>query len=149
MESPKKKGGEIYTDPENMYDLDGAHSVKTLSERPGSGYGGSPGAPTFKVGTGQKPARVKEGGKVTLDGKDDGSMSDLSTLSKDQLIALLRKKATLGDNHKGSAPKERDAEGFHSDSSDKESGSSGSDGSSSASSSGVEEVGGENGTNGG
>ncbi len=144
MESPKKKGGEIYTDLENMYNLDGTLSVKTLLERPGSGYGGSPGAPTFKVGTGKKPAQAKEGKVVDLDGSDNDSMSDLSTLSKDQLIVLLHKKATLGVNHKGFTPKEREAERSHSDSSDKESDSSRSDESSSASSSSVEAVGGEN-----
>ena len=53
MDSPKKKKGkQIYTDPENLYDLDGTHSVKTISAKPCEDkvYGGTPGAPAFRVG---------------------------------------------------------------------------------------------------
>jgi hypothetical protein len=138
MDSPKKKQGTAtYTDPENIYDLDGTHSVKTMTERPGSAYGGSPGAPTFKVGGNEKQQGgegSKEGDAIEVNSDSDDDMSALSSLSKDELIARLRK-ATVSSQPTGSAP----ASGKRrprSDSSDDEEGSSSSDSSSGSSSSG-------------
>ena len=142
--SPKKnKGDKIYTDPENVYDLDGTHSVKTIHERPGSGYGGSPGAPTFQVGGKQKQQASKEGGAIDVDAEDDDDMSALSNLSKEDLIARLRN-ASVSSQPMGSAPTSGTGRS-HSDSSDDGESSSSSDSSSGSSSSGSsgESVGGQ------
>ena len=138
MASPKKggrKGGDkVYTDPENIYDLDGENSVKTLSQKPGSRYGGSPGAPTFRVGQGKKAAQEKDGDVIDVDAGDDVSV--LSTLSREELIRRLRE-ANLESNQKGSAPNSAEDKRSQSESDSGEEGSS--DGGDTSSSSGSSE----------
>ncbi len=62
----KKKAAEKqYADPENIYKLDDEKSVDTIHPKSGSeekdtGYGGSPGAPAFKVGGKQRKKRSKK-----------------------------------------------------------------------------------------
>ena len=105
--APIKKGTTTYTDPKNIYNLDGTHSVKTMTDRPGSKYDGSPGAPTFQVGGQQKQQqggeRSKEGEAIEVGNDTDDNMSALSNLSKEELIARLRK-ASVSPQPTGSAP---------------------------------------------
>ena len=97
----QKEGGQNHVNPEHIYDLDGTHSVKSIRERPGKGkkYGGSPGAPAFKVG-GDK---TKQQDSVDIDNSDKEEEIDISALSRDELIARLQN-ATISGKHKGSAP---------------------------------------------
>ena len=46
-----------YASPENLYDIDGEHSVKTIHEHPGKGYAGTPGAATIDL---QRKPKHKE-----------------------------------------------------------------------------------------
>ena len=124
-------------DPENIYNLDDEHSVKTLSQKPRSQdpkYAGSPGAFTWQVG-GKPKQQVGKEAEETIDIDDDAGADatvDLNALSKDELIQLLRK-AKLSDTL-GSAPDTSDPKS-HSESSSSEGSSSDSDGSSSGTSS--------------
>ena len=97
----QKEGGQSHVDPEHIYDLDGTHSVKSIRERPGKGkkYGGSPGAPAFKVGGDKK----KQQDNVDIDNSDKEEETDISALSREELIARLQN-ATISGKHKGSAP---------------------------------------------
>jgi hypothetical protein len=131
----KKKGQPKYTDPENIYDLDGVHSVKTINQKPGSvkGYGGSPGAPTFQVGGNKKQPADKGGETIEIDDDVDDDMSALSNLSRDELIARL-KEARVSPKPTGSAP-DSGSKRSHSKTSGDEESSSSSDSSSDYSSS--------------
>ena len=66
-----------------------------MTDCPGSKYGGSPGAPTLQVGGHQKQQqggeRSKEGEAIEVGSDTDDDMSALSNLSKEELIACLRK----------------------------------------------------------
>lgn len=115
MDSPKKKKGkQTYTDPENLYDLDGTHSVKSISAKPRGDklYGGTPGAPAFRVGRKQKKQDGKAAKNINVDSDDDdvsnpsSSSDDISKLSKEELIQRLRN-ASVSTKPKGSAPKHR------------------------------------------
>ena len=90
MADKGRQGKKTYAAPEQLYNLDGAHSVNTIfgkeeeTNKEGKGYAGSPGAATINLGK-AKTAEV-------IDGDDDSDgMSALSELSKEDLIALLRK----------------------------------------------------------
>ena len=85
MADKNKREKKEYAAPEMLYDLDGEHTVKSLSERPGKGYAGTPGAATINL-RGHRNPEV-----VNLDKEDDDDMSALSTKSKEELIAILRK----------------------------------------------------------
>ena len=115
MDSPKKKKGkQTYTDPENLYDLDGTHSVKSISAKPRGDklYGGTPGAPAFRIGRKQKKQDGKAAESINVDSDDEdasnpsGSSDDISKLSKEELIQRLRN-ASVSTKPKGSAPKHR------------------------------------------
>ena len=132
MDSPQKKkgGGQNHVDPEHIYDLDGTHFLKSIRERPGKGnkYGGSPGAPTFKVGVEQKQKKTV----IELDNKEEAI--DLTKVSREELIARLQK-ASISEKCKGSAPISEN-ERSHSDSDEEESMLTGDDSDSSGNSSG-------------
>ena len=115
MDSPKKKKGkQTYTDPENLYDLDGTHSVKSISAKPRGDklYGGTPGAPAFRVGGKQNNQEGKTAESISVDSDDEdasntsGSSDDISKLSKEELIQRLRN-ASVSTKPKGSAPTHR------------------------------------------
>ena len=112
-----------------LYDIDGEQSVKTIHERPGKGYEGTPGADKLDLGS---KARDKTVIDVDLDG-DDG-LSQVSNMSREELIALVKQQAKISSDKRGSAPPSADDKS-HSSSSAEEDGSSGSDRSSSSSSS--------------
>ena len=97
----QKGGGLNHVDPEHIYDLDGTHSVKSIRERPGKGnkYGGSPGAPAFKVG---RDKTTQQDG-IDDDNSDEEEETNLAALSRDELITRLQN-ATISGKHKGSAP---------------------------------------------
>ena len=103
MDSPKKKkgGGRNHVNPEHIYDLDGAHSVKSIRERPWKGkkYGGSPGAPAFQVGGEKTPTKAS----IAIDDSGEDDEANFSTLTRDERIARLEK-ATISGKPKGSAP---------------------------------------------
>ena len=86
-----------------LYDIDAEQSIKTLNERPGKGYGGTPGAPTFDLRSSHKTGEV-----VNLaDGDDDAisTMSQLSSMSREELIQILCQKGKISlPSDKGSAP---------------------------------------------
>ena len=112
MDSPKKKKGkQTYTDPENLYDLDGTHSVKSISAKPRGDklYGGTPGAPAFRVGGKQKKQDGKAAESINVDSDDkdtsnpSGPSDDISKLSREELIQRLRN-ASVSTKPKGSAP---------------------------------------------
>ena len=94
--------------------MDNTHSVKTITAKPtkDAGYGGTPGAPAFRIGKQQQ--QDKEGAEsinVDSDKVDSASSSglssgDLSGLSRDELIKRLQH-ARLSSNSTGSAPKNR------------------------------------------
>ena len=131
-----KKGGEKkqYADPENIYKLDDERSVDTVRAKPGSskpkatGYGGSPGAPAFKVG-GKKGQEEDAIDTVDIDSDNEEEADKAATasdpfghLSRDELVEQL-KKATLSSKPTGSAP--NTGNGWdHSESSDEEGSSS-------------------------
>ena len=140
------KAGKTYTAPEYMYDLDGDHSVKTMSggKIKTNRYEGSPGAPTFQVGG---KARQEEDGKE--EGKDEvidvdadvDDISHLSEMSKDELLKLskeLLRKTRVSTKPPGSAPGKSDDQGSPSDSDSEVDSSSTGDGSDSVSGSSVE-----------
>ena len=155
MDSPKKKKGkQTYTDPENLYDLDGTHSVKSISAKPRGNnlYGGTRGAPAFRVGgdKNKKDGKATESINVDSDNEDasdpSGSSDDnLSRLSKEELIQRLRN-TSVSTRHKGSAPANRSRVPHSTMNPDHEASSSSSSSSSgSSSSSSVESVGGMSG----
>jgi hypothetical protein len=144
----KNKGGRrSFIAPEELFDLDDAGSVHSIRQKPGaklkatnSGYGGSPGAPTFQVG-GNKKHKGEEDVETVEINSDDGEKAgaaatapnNLEELSREELLELLRK-AKLSSQSTGSAPDS--GNGWdHSESSDEGESTSG-DGSSSESSSG-------------
>ena len=67
-DNAKKKGEQVCVDPETLYDLGGAHSVKYINTKPGQnntaskGHGGSPGAPIFQLGDKMKQQEKKTEG---------------------------------------------------------------------------------------
>ena len=77
-----------------------------MTDRPGIKYGGSPGVPTFQVGGQQKQQqggeRPKEGEAIEVGNDINDDMSALSNLSKEELIARLRK-ASVSPQPTGSA----------------------------------------------
>ena len=108
----KKKGKQTYTDPENLYDLDGTHSVKSISAKPRGDklYGGTPGAPAFRIGRKQKKQDGKAAKSINVDSDDEdasnpsGSSDDISKLSKEELIQRLHN-TSVSTKPKGSTPK--------------------------------------------
>ena len=81
-----------------LYDIDGEHSVKNIHGHPGKVYASTPGASTIDL---QRKPKSKE------DGVDDDSSeesSDLSNMSRYELIARLRKLGGIPDSDKGPAP---------------------------------------------
>ena len=155
MDSPKKKKGkQTYTDPENLYDLDGTHSVKSIRDKPRGDnvYGGTPGAPAFRVGREKKKQDGKVAGSINVDSDDEDAsipsgLSDdnLSRLSKEELIQRLRD-TRVSTRPKGSAPTNRSRVPHSTTNLDHEvSSSSGSSSSTSSSSSSAESVGSKSG----
>ena len=144
----KNKGGRrSFIAPEELFDLDDAGSVHSIRQKPGakpkatnSGYGGSPGAPTFQVGGNKKHKGEEDVEPVEINSDDDEKAGaaatapdNLEELSRKELLELLRK-AKLSSQSTGSAP--NSGNGWdHSESSDEGESMSG-DGSSSESSSG-------------
>ena len=107
--SKKSKEKQFFADPENMFDLDGEASVKSIHKRPGKnkGYEGSPGAPTFQVGRKKgsaSGAEVEEVEESSLEKSVDSQEKELSGLSREDLIARLLKKTRVDDQSLGSAP---------------------------------------------
>ena len=148
MEESPRKGRKAQAAPEYLYDLDGKHSVKTLSGRPSKTYEGSPGAPVFQVGGKARQAKQgksEESEPEVIDveeGEDfPDDLSQLSTMSKDELVKLARdlhRKSKLAAKQPGSGPGKSASEESPSDSSSEEGSSSSSDGSDSASGSSEE-----------
>ena len=103
----KKKGKKEYADPENIYKLDDKKSVNTIHPKSGSekdtGYGGSPGAPAFKIGSKQKQQR-KDKETIEINSDSDKEKDDeLENLSKEELIERLRR-TKLDSDQRASAP---------------------------------------------
>ena len=152
MDSPKnkKKGKQTYTDPENLYDLDDTHSVKSIRAKPRGDnvYGGTPGAPAFRVGGEKKKQDGDVARSIRVDSDDDDAnipsgLSDdnLSRMSKEELIQRLRN-TRVSTRPKGSAPAIRSRVPHSTMNHDHEaSSSSGSSSSTSSSSSSAESVG--------
>ena len=99
----KGKGKKVYVDPENLYDLDGDESSKSIRQKPGSkptirGYEGSPGAPTFQVGEKQRKKREAEVEPIDVGMEDkvddDADATDsvnYGNLTREELIELAKK----------------------------------------------------------
>ena len=133
-----KKEEKVYIDPENMFDLDGEASVKSIWRKPADAdkkptrYGGSPGAPIFQVGGKKK----QEGVNVETVESDSDDMEEVeatanasanfATLSREELIARLQK-ANISHQSTGSAP--NNGKRSHSKSHEEEEDSSSSNGS--------------------
>ena len=129
LKSAGKREHRDYAAPELLYDIDGEQSVKTIHERSGKGYKGTPGAETLDLGSKTRDRTVID---VDLDVGD--SLSQVSNMSREELIALVKQQAKISSDKRGSAPPNADDKS-HSSSSAEEDGSSGSDHSSSSSSS--------------
>ena len=157
----KKRGGKKnYIAPESLFDIDDEGSTTTIRQKPGekpkatnSGYGGSPGAPTFQVGGNKKKEGEMEVVTVDVDSDDEevedaaATASDnLEDLPRDELIKLVRN-AQISSHPTGSAP-DRGNGWDQSESSEEEESMSEDDGSSDSSSgsSGESTEGGSTGT---
>ena len=81
-----------------LYDIDSEHSVKTIHEHPGKGYAGNPGADTIDL---QSKPKSKED---VVDDDSPKERSDLSNISRYQLIARLRKLVEISGSDKGPTP---------------------------------------------
>ena len=131
MKDKGRQEKKSYAAPEQLYDLDGTHSVNTIfgknggKENEGKGYAGSPGAASINLG------KAKTDEVIDVD-DDSDDMSQLSTMTKEDLIALLRSAKNSSSKKKGSAPTSEGSQNHASDSEDSQSGSS-SEGSSSSS----------------
>ena len=110
-----KKEEKVYIDPENMFDLDGEASVKSIRRKPADAdkkptrYGSSPGAPIFQVG-GKKKQEGVNVETVESDSNDveevkatASASANFATLSREELIACLQK-ANISHQSTGSAP---------------------------------------------
>ena len=87
-----------YASPEMLYDIYGEQSVKTINEHPGKGYAVTPGADTMDL---QIKPKSKE------DAVDDDSYkgsSDISNMSRYQLIDQLCNLSDISDSEKCPAP---------------------------------------------
>ena len=120
-----------YAAPEALYGLDDEHSVRTIHDKKGKGYSGSPGAEQLDLGENSAKRTV-----IDVD-EDSDELSAISAMSKRDLIDLVRKSRISHD--KGSAPSASEPYTDDSDN-DSSSSSSGSSSSSSASSDGVVSV---------
>ena len=81
-----------------LYDIDGEHSVKTIHEHPGKWYAGTPGAATIDLHSKPNP-------KKDVDDDDSSEKSsDISNISRYQLIGRLRKLSGISDSDKCPAP---------------------------------------------
>ena len=87
-----------YASPEMLYDIDGEHSVKMIHENPGKGYAGTLCAATIDLHS--KPKSKED--VVDYDSYEE--ISDLSNMSRYQLIARLRKICEISDSDKGPVP---------------------------------------------
>ena len=81
-----------------LYYIGGEHSVKTIHEHPGKGYSGTPGAANvdFQI----KPKYRED----VVDDDSSEESSDLSNMSRYQLIARLCKLGDILNSDKGLAP---------------------------------------------
>ena len=133
MTDKRRQTKKIYADPEQLYDLDGPHLVNTIfgndeiNKNKGKGYAGIPSAASFNLGT------VKTAGVIDVN-NDSDNMSTLSTTTKDELIALLRKTKLSSSKNKDPVPTAKGSLLYASDSKDSHSSSDSSSGSSSSSS---------------
>ena len=85
---------------EMFYNIDGKHFVRTLHERQGKDYAGTPSAAELKLGSKHIITVVEV--------EDDDNYNEsfiLSVMSRSNLIALPREKATILSDSKDSAPK--------------------------------------------
>ena len=81
-----------------LYDIDTEKSVKTIHENPGKRYDGTPGAATIDLQS--KPKSNED--VVNYDSSKESS--DLSNISKYQLIARIGNLGGISDSDKGPAP---------------------------------------------
>ena len=81
-----------------LYDIESEHSVKTIHEHPGKGYSSTPGVATIDL---QRKPNSKED---VVDDESSKESSDLSNMSRYELIAWLRKLGDILDYDKGPAP---------------------------------------------
>ena len=77
-----------------MYDIDSEHSVKNNHERPQKGYAGTPGAATIYL---QSELNPKE---YVVNDNSSEEISDLSNMSRYQLIARICKLGNISDSDK-------------------------------------------------
>jgi len=82
----KQKKQKEYAAPEALYDMDDEHTFHTIHGGEGKGYAGTPGAAKINLGEGKDTKEIDVG-----DDDDSDNMSALSTLSRGELVALLRK----------------------------------------------------------
>ena len=87
-----------YESPEMLYDIVDEHSVKKIHEHPGKVYAGTPGAATIYL---QSKPKSKED---VVDDDSSEESSDLSNMSRYELIARLRMLGDISDSDKGPAP---------------------------------------------
>ena len=87
-----------YAPPGILYDIDNEHSAKTIHEHPMKGYAGNPGAATIDL---QIKPKSKED---VVDDDSSKESSDLSNMSRYELIARLCKLGDISDSDKGPAP---------------------------------------------
>ena len=87
-----------YASPEILYDIDGEQYVKTIYEHPEKGYAGTPGATTIYL---QSKPKSKED---AVDDEYSEESSDLSNMSRYQLITRIRKLGDISDSDKGPTP---------------------------------------------
>ena len=76
----KQDKQKAFIDPENLYNLNGAYSAKSLCVKPGQNkttekeYGGSPGAPSFCVGNNKTQQEVKQDEVIEIDIDEDSKV---------------------------------------------------------------------------
>ena len=87
-----------YASPERLYGIDGEHSVKNMHDHPGKAYSGTTGAATIGL-------RIKPKSKdYFVDDYSYEESSDISNMSRYQLISWLRKLSDISNYDKGHAP---------------------------------------------
>ena len=98
MSTKGRQSKNEYTSPEMLYDIDGEHYVKTSHEHPGKWYAVTPGASNIDL---QSKQKYKED---FVDDDSSKESSDLSNMSRYQLISQLCKLGDISYYYKGPTP---------------------------------------------
>ena len=98
MSTKGRQNKKEYASQDMLYDIDGEHSVKTIHENPGKGHAGTLGAATIDL---QSKPKSKED---VVDDESSKESSDISNMSRYELIARLHKLDDISGFDKGPVP---------------------------------------------